>query len=970
MRSLVTRFCHFYLSRPVASALVALLVLGVGVGLASRLDINSDQLDTLPDDLPAVQEARRVTEMIGGTGYFIIALKMQERTEGDELFYKALYHKRRSEDAQAEEYLRQAEERYDARREQNVKDGELLKAAADRIAERLRERDDVQYVQYKVDLSVVQQRILFFMQPEDLREAFRRISIKRDEAIERSSPFYIDLGQPAYRLDLSDIIEKYTTVGKKDITDNYNISPDRRMMMLAVKPTFSLNEIESSRAFQREMRAALNAMGLPEQGIEFGFTGAYAIYVDAYDSIQNSFRPTLTYALVGIALILALFIRRVTLIVSMLLALVYAVALTFGITYLAIGELNLITSMFGGILAGLGIDFGIHLVYRLREEYALKQDFIPAVEEAILHTGKAALYSVGSTTAAFAALIMSDFRGFSEFGLISAYGIILTFLCMFFLTPLFLALFLKVKPDLLDRMVAKQRARYAAAHADGRKPWAERLSVPFLSHFALGLFAVMIAAAGFFAKDLQWDSDTRNMIDNNVPAEELMDEIALRYDSAGAPSVIATESLDEARSVWEYFHPLTEDLDRNVSQVISPFSFVPPMHQQLKNYALMQRFRAESSVVSREMVPARFQNFYGLYQIMISQRPYGIEDVPASSIAQFRNIPESSIEGWLTVIYPEVSRLYEVSGVLEFSEQIGQVSVPIVGRHMILSLAYFADEWERRTGTRIPGDRQAKGGVLRGMQISEREINAALAIANGAEPAFLKRGGLSDLAVSSILERRPFASIAELQADRLEVNGTGSLLIAAKFMEIVFAESRFIIAASFTMVLIILWLSFRNIASSLTALAPLLVGVTLTAGAMTLCGVKLNYFNVAVLPIILGYGINNGIFMFHRYLESGSAWLALQRTGAAGLASSLTSLAGWGAIALAEHPGLKSMGYLASLGLLSMMAATLAFLPALLHALGELSPRLVDRMRGGKAATAGQAASADASAAQTASESD
>ena len=40
---------------------------------------------------------------------------------------------------------------------------------------------------------------------------------------------------------------------------------------------------------------------------------------------------------------------------------------TFGVTYLAIGSLNMITVGLFAILFGLGIDFGIHIFARYRE---------------------------------------------------------------------------------------------------------------------------------------------------------------------------------------------------------------------------------------------------------------------------------------------------------------------------------------------------------------------------------------------------------------------------------------------------------------------------------------------------------------------------------------------------------------------------------------------------------------------------
>ena len=70
MRNLISRFCDFYLRRPLWSGLVAMVLLAASVYFAYQVKINSNQLDLLPSDLPEVIEARRVTDMIAGRVMF------------------------------------------------------------------------------------------------------------------------------------------------------------------------------------------------------------------------------------------------------------------------------------------------------------------------------------------------------------------------------------------------------------------------------------------------------------------------------------------------------------------------------------------------------------------------------------------------------------------------------------------------------------------------------------------------------------------------------------------------------------------------------------------------------------------------------------------------------------------------------------------------------------------------------------
>ena len=108
-------------------------------------------------------------------------------------------------------------------------------------------------------------------------------------------------------------------------------------------------------------------------------------------------------------------------------------------------------------------------------------------------------------------------------------------------------------------------------------------------------------------------------------------------------------------------------------------------------------------------------------------------------------------------------------------------------------------------------------------------------------------------------------------------------------------------------------------------------------GVKVISRVKINYFNVVIFPIIIGYGINNGIFIYHRFLENNSISKTLSQTGSAVIASSLTTLAGWGTLLIAIHPGLKSMGMVAVIGLTIMLIISITFLPAVIYLVSKLS---------------------------------
>ncbi|MDJ0761347.1 MAG: MMPL family transporter [Myxococcota bacterium] len=127
-------------------------------------------------------------------------------------------------------------------------------------------------------------------------------------------------------------------------------------------------------------------------------------------------------------------------------------------------------------------------------------------------------------------------------------------------------------------------------------------------------------------------------------------------------------------------------------------------------------------------------------------------------------------------------------------------------------------------------------------------------------------------------------------------------------------------------------LDVKRLSHTLIVLSPLGLGVLWMLGGMGALGIKLNLLNAVVLPSLLGIGVDAGVHFYHRYRESGPAQMltVLRQTGLSVGACTATSMMGFGSLLLADHPGLKSIGALALLGIGSCLVAALVFFPALL----------------------------------------
>ena len=113
---------------------------------------------------------------------------------------------------------------------------------------------------------------------------------------------------------------------------------------------------------------------------------------------------------------------------------------TFAYAALTIGHLNFITVTMVSMLMGLGIDFGIHLLFRFQEECEKMPDQEEALQMAVRTTGVDTLVGAAATSASFFALSATDFRGVSDLGILAGGGVLLCFFSTLTVLPALLKL--------------------------------------------------------------------------------------------------------------------------------------------------------------------------------------------------------------------------------------------------------------------------------------------------------------------------------------------------------------------------------------------------------------------------------------------------------------------------------------------------------------------------------------------------
>lgn len=125
-------------------------------------------------------------------------------------------------------------------------------------------------------------------------------------------------------------------------------------------------------------------------------------------------------------------------------------------------------------------------------------------------------------------------------------------------------------------------------------------------------------------------------------------------------------------------------------------------------------------------------------------------------------------------------------------------------------------------------------------------------------------------------------------------------------------------------VLVLLGLLLQRLVLVGLCLVPVVTGLVAATGGMALLGIPVNAFNTVAAVLILGLGVDYGVFMVMRMGREQD--LGTER---AVLVSGLTTLAGFGALALAGHPALHGIGVTVLLGIGAAVPAALLVIPAL-----------------------------------------
>ncbi|MGB0680448.1 MAG: efflux RND transporter permease subunit, partial [Polyangiales bacterium] len=372
-------------------ALVGLLLALVAVPALSRLGLDSSWTALLPKDKPSVHDAEVTRRRLGGTATLTVALEGPSAAKLQAFAPSFIAALRRL-------------------------DG-LGVTAVD--AERRGMRD-----------FLYRHRHLY-APLTDLRALDKALATRIEEEKARANPFYIDLDEDdAAEGELDRVIARLQDRAKslkpKAASTGYFLHPEGNLLVIFLRTTFSGGDAARTDALLQAVRRAFRTVQQKQRQpeVRLGFAGDVMHAREEHAALKGELILATSVTLAGVLLVIWLFFRRLRALPLLGVALSLPVLVTFAAAPFLVDKLNTSTAFLGSIVIGNGVNPNIIWLARYFEERRAGRGVASALYRTHLGSWLATLTASLAAAVAYASLVLTDFRGFRDFGIIGGIGML------------------------------------------------------------------------------------------------------------------------------------------------------------------------------------------------------------------------------------------------------------------------------------------------------------------------------------------------------------------------------------------------------------------------------------------------------------------------------------------------------------------------------------------------------------------
>jgi uncharacterized protein len=665
-----------------------------------------------------------------------------------------------------------------------------------------------------------------------------------------------------------------------------------KQQVITILPVKDESSFVASEKAIKAVRAAMDeTLKKPEfTGITTGLTGVPVLEYEEMSSSQRDMEIATVLSLTLTVVLLLFAFSGLLNVVAAIVSLIVGICLSFGFATLAVGHLNILSMVFAIMLIGLGIEYSIQVVLRYQEELKSGAQGLDAIETGLRSNVRSIIMAAATVAMAFATFAFTDFKGIAELGIIAAGGVVICVIATFTVLPAMLIL--------LERY---------------RKPLKPPQSLPRTPHPVLRLLSdnprrviavslLVSLLCVYPSLQTRFDYNLMNLQAKGLQSVEYAYKLMRSKENSGYFAVATARDSAEAKLLAARLEKLP-----SVDHVISLPALVPDQQEaKLAELAEMRRIMAD------------------------------VKPVPYEENLRVMELP--------TVFENFRDRVAKLKAALDSDK--APESKP-VGAFLITLDGFFGSLEKEKNKNALGMLREFQGGMfaelpdklgmlkesLEAAPVSEADVPAQL------KQRFVGRSGKLLLQVApkkEIFEHQPLSEFVR-EVKSVVPNATGEPIMVYESLTVLRDSYLRAFAYAFLGIAVILLINFKSVRFALIGALPLAAGLLLMVGGMWLTGISFNSANIIVLPLILGVGIDSAIYIINRYRQGDEspAQVVMSSAGIGVFLNALTILFSFGALMVAHHQGVFSIGAVMSLGMIASVAVFLAFLPALLSMWGK-----------------------------------
>ena len=668
----------------------------------------------------------------------------------------------------------------------------------------------------------------------------------------------------------------------RDLSGEHLLAKNGRLGFVLLRLAKQEGGFAGASAATDELRRVIDAVAGRHPDVEIGLTGLPVMENDEMRASEQSMVWASVLSLIAVAVVISAGFGGLRHALMANGVLIIGMAWAFAWATASVGHLNILSVTFTVTMIGVGIDYGTYYVGRYLESRRRGV----SCEEALLETsesvGPGILTGAITTAIAFFCASLTSFVGVAELGTIAGGGILLCCAAELLVLPAVLAI---VDRSVLGRRLPEPVPVHAWLDPLMRRP---RLVV------LAGMACTMAVAGGLH--ELDYDHNLLNMQPDGLESVEVEKKLLEECD----------QSVWYALSIADSREQLLERKERlvalpNVERVDEIASLLPSDEELKRPVIARVRDRLAGLPERPPQIPV--------------DRLETLGETLAWAHAEVVKRPGGLRTAWhIERIRDALRRLTPEECYRTVSAFQQRAAGDLLSR--LHALAVVADP-EPPTLDDLPPSL-----VERFVGSSGRHL--------------LKIYGRGDIWNFDSLER----FVHDVRS--VDPRATGNPLQAYEASLEMKRSYEQAALAALVVILGVLWLDFRHVGHALLAALPLFMGMLQMFGLMGLVGIDLNPANLIGIPLILGIAVDYGVHVMHDAIERPGPYRMSASTANSVLVDALTTILGFGALMVANHRGLESLGRLLSLGVTTCTISALILLPALLTMLRSRTHRRTD----------------------------